>query len=235
MMRGFLVYWQCPRHVMSLGGYPERISPWLVMLPLPCCVQPLLHSCVCGDTATSWRGPDTLPLTPLGCQLRSSGTLPWHLWWGTLAQPRRKQNKTAEPKCEVISLCWRPQRLQISLKSLLQKCVCCLSSLEAMDYSEFCKPHWDLQDATRLWDTRSLETGLRKSDLVNICLHPRKLQSCPQIWMGWSTLDFPCVSLHYSLSSQKVKMLHPPREGRQPNPSPDNTQYHTAVTKNKLV
>lgn len=167
--------------------------------------------------------------------LRSSGTLPWHLWGGTLAWPREKQNKTAEPKCEVISLCWRPQRLQISLKSLLQKRVCCLSSLEAMIYSEFCKPHWDLQDATWLWDTRSLETGLRKSDLVNICLHPRNLQSCPQIWMGWSTLDSPCVSLHYSLSSQKVKMLCPPREGRQPNPSPDNTQYHTVVTKNKLV
>lgn len=42
---------------------------------------------------------------------------------GALAGPSEKQNKTAEPKCEAVSLCWRPQRLQISLKSLLQKCV----------------------------------------------------------------------------------------------------------------
>lgn len=59
MIRRLLVYWQCPRHVMSLGGYPGRISPWLVVLPHPCCVQPPLHSCVCGDTAASWRGPGT--------------------------------------------------------------------------------------------------------------------------------------------------------------------------------
>lgn len=59
-MRGFLVYWQCPRHVMSLGGYPERISPWLVMLPLPCCVQPLLHSCVCVGTQQPPGGVLTL-------------------------------------------------------------------------------------------------------------------------------------------------------------------------------
>lgn len=235
MIRRLLVYWQCPSHVMSLGGYPERISPWLVVLPWPCCLQPLFHSCVGG--AQQPPGEVLTFCYPL-LQAVSSGAqalFPDIRDEGALVWPREKQNETAEPKCEVVSLCWRPQRLQISLKSLLQNSVCYLSSWEAMDYSDFCKPHWDLQDATRSWGTRNVETGLRKRDLVDICLHPRNLLSCPQIWMGWSTLDSPHVLSHYSLSSQKVKMLCPAKEGRQPNPSPDNTQYHTAVTKNTLV
>lgn len=128
MIRRLLVYWQCPSHVMSLGGYPERISPWLVVLPWPCCLQPLFHSCVGG--AQQPPGEVLTFCYPL-LQAVSSGAqalFPDIRDEGALVWPREKQNETAEPKCEVVSLCWRPQRLQISLKSLLQNSVCYLSS-----------------------------------------------------------------------------------------------------------
>lgn len=220
MMRGLLVYWQCPRHVMSLGGYPERIPPWLAVLPLPCCVPPLLHSHV--STATSWTGPGTATHSfRLSAQELRHSSLTSVMKGHSRGQGKSRIKQQSQNVR--LDFC-TAQTLQISSRSLLQKGGCCLNSLEAVDYSDFCKPHWDLQDATRLWDTRIVEIGLRKRDLVDICLHPRNLLSCPQIWMGWSTLDSPCVSPHYNLSSQKVKMLCPPKEGRQPNPSPDTTQ-----------
>lgn len=217
MIRSLLVYWQCPRHVMSLGGYPERISPWLAVLPHPCSVQPLLHSCVCiawGHSnllERSWHCCPLLWAVSSGAQALSPDICDE----GAHAWPREKQSKTAEPKCEAVSLCWRPQGVQIPLKSLLQKSV------------------W-LQQFTGHGLLRLLQTTLRPAGCHTIMgrqkcknmpekerfaghLHPRNLLSCPQIWMGRSTLDSPRVSSHYSLSSQKVKMLCPAQEGRQPN------------------
>lgn len=86
MMRRLLVYWHCPRHVMCRGLLVvilKRFYPGWLRFHCPA-VCNLFFTIVCAWgyvlRCTSWRGPDTLLPTPLVCQLRSSCTLPWHLW-----------------------------------------------------------------------------------------------------------------------------------------------------------
>lgn len=62
--------------------------------------------------------------------------------------------------------------------------VCGLSSSEAMGYSDFWKPHWDLQDATWPWGTRNVKTGLRKRDLLDICIPETCCLATKPEWVG---------------------------------------------------
>lgn len=214
MIRRLLVYWQCPRHVMSLGGYPGRISPWLVVLPHPCCVQPPLHSCVCGDTAASWRGPGTAAHC-FGLSAQELRHSPWYLGWRGRCVAKGKAEQNSRTKMWGCIFALENPGVADPLKSLLQKSV----------WPQQFRGHGLL---------RVLKTSLRPARWHTIMghqkcktrpekerfaghLHPRNLLVCPKIQMGWSTLDSPRVSSHYSLSSQKVKMLFPAKEGRQPN------------------
>lgn len=192
MIRRLLVYWQCPRHVMSLGGYPERISPWLAVLPHPCCVQPLLRSCVCMGTQQPPGGVLALPPTPLGCQLRSSGTLPWHLWWRGTCMAKGK----AEQQSQNVSLyLCKPQRLQIPSKSAPEECVL---PQQFTGHGLLRLLQITLRPKRRHTITEHQKCGNRpEKERFGGHLHPRNLLSYPQIWKGWSTLDSPCVSSHH--------------------------------------
>lgn len=212
MIRRLLVYWQCPRHVVSLGGYPERISPWLVVLPHPCCVQPLLHSCVCVGT----QQPPGEVLALLWAVSSGAQALSPDIWdEGAHVWPREKQNKTAEPKCEVVSLCWRPQGLQIP-SNLFSRRGVWPQQFRGHGLLRLLKTTLRPAGCHMTVGHQKCKNGSEKERFAGH-LHPRNLLSCHQTWMGWSILDSPCVSSHYSLSSQKVKMLFPAKEGRQPN------------------
>lgn len=170
----------------SPGGYPERILPWLVTLPLPCCVQPLLHCSTCTRGQQPPGEVLTLCYPPL--QFVSSGgraPLPDICDEWAVARVREKQKKTADRKREVVGLCWESQRTKISSKALLQKDVRCLTSVQRpWIASGFCKPHCDMQGAMCLWRNRSVEMGRRKRDLVDICLPETCSLSPRSEWVG---------------------------------------------------
>lgn len=156
-----------------------------------------------------------LPPTALGCQLRSSGTLPSYLGWRGRCVAKGKAEQNSRTKTWGCIFALETPGVADPLKSLLQKSV----------WPQQFRGHGLL---------RLLKTSLRPARWHTIVghqkcktrpekerfagyLHPRNLLVCPKIQTGWSTLDSPRVSSHYSLSSQKVKMLFPAKEGRQPN------------------
>lgn len=63
----------------------------------------------------------------------------------------------------------------------------------------------------------------------------QKLVLLPPNLNGLVYIGFPMCFITLQLVLTESQNAFPPKEGRQPNPSPDNTQYHTAVAKNALV